>query len=79
MSDPAISPFLDSTTMGVNLLGHSATVLGTDKAIAPCRDQQRGCFLTGDEGDRLRFRPIGAAENGAQGPALDWQEIIRTG
>jgi hypothetical protein len=26
----------------------------------------------------LRFRPIGATKNDSQGPALDWQEIIRT-
>src|SRR5262249_19435698 len=79
MPDSGISAFLGNTTMGANLLGYSAAVLGTAYEIAPCRDQQRGRFLTGDEGDRLRFRPIGAAENGAQSPALDWQEIIRTG
>jgi hypothetical protein len=30
MTDPAISAFLGNTAMGVNLLGHSAAVLGTD-------------------------------------------------
>jgi hypothetical protein len=38
MTDPAISAFLGNTAMGVNLLGHSATVLGTDEAIAPWRE-----------------------------------------
>jgi hypothetical protein len=44
----------------VNLRGH---VL----AQGPVLDWQEIIrrFLTGDEGDRLRFRPIGAAENGA--------------
>src|SRR5262249_42039632 len=30
VTDPAISAFLGNTAMGVNLLGHSAAVLGTD-------------------------------------------------
>jgi hypothetical protein len=79
MSDPVITPLLGNPAMGVDPRCHSAAVAGTDQAIAPRRDQQRGRFLAGDEGNRLRFRPIGAAENGAQDPALDWQEIIWTG
>jgi hypothetical protein len=79
MTDPAISAFLGNTAMGANLLSNSAAVLGTDWRTTPCRDKERGGFLTGDERDRLRFPPFGAAENGAQGLALDWQEIIRAG
>jgi hypothetical protein len=44
MTDPAISTFLGNTAMGVNLLGHSAAVLGTDKAISQSPPIKLGAF-----------------------------------
>ena len=49
MTNPAIGPFLRNATMGANLRRHPAAVSGTDSAIAPWGDQQRGCFLSSDE------------------------------
>ena len=45
----------------------SAAIVGTDLAIAFCRNQQRGRFISGDEGDWLRFRSVGTAEKWCAG------------
>ena len=59
MTDPAITPFLGNTAMGVDLRCHSAAVAGTDQTIAPRRVEQkfdgvpgiRRVFLVGDGRD----------------------------